>query len=149
MRAIGPPPHEMRAVGRQRRWLVALGGATAPGFSMLKLVWDALGAPEASPLDLVRIVQGSTFSIKHLWGALMDVNLARDCPRFEVPVFFVLGRYDHQVVADVSAAYFEALEAPVKTLFWLERSGHFMPFEEPEAFNRVLIEEVRPLALAT
>jgi pimeloyl-ACP methyl ester carboxylesterase len=138
----------MRAVGQERRWLLAFGGATAPGFSILKLGWDALRTPEASPLDLVRIVQGSTFSVGRLWGALMDVNLIRDARRFEVPVFFALGRYDHQVVADVSAAYFEALEAPLKKLVWFERSGHFLPFEEPEAFNRLLIDEVRPLALS-
>ena len=72
----------------------------------------------------------------------------RDQRRFDVPVVFVLGRYDHQVSADLAAAYFEALEAPAKQLFWLERSGHFAPFEQPAEFDRILIEEVRPFAVA-
>jgi hypothetical protein len=48
------------------------------------------------------------------------VNLARDVRRFDVPVFFILGRLDNQVVASVSAEYFAAVEAPHKELFWLE-----------------------------
>jgi pimeloyl-ACP methyl ester carboxylesterase len=148
LKAIGPPPLDEKAIGRQRRWLMALGGATGPGFSLAKLAWRALRSPEASPLDLVRLLQGSLFSIRHMLDELERANLARDYPRLGVPVFFVLGRYDQQVVADVSASYFEALEAPQKRLVWLDRSGHFMPFEQPADFNRLLIDDVRPLAVA-
>ena len=52
------------------------------------------------------------FSLRHLEAELMNANLARDCPRFDVPVFFILGRHDSQVVAGVSADYFNAIEAP-------------------------------------
>ena len=71
----------------------------------------------------------------------------RDARRFETPVFFILGRHDMQVVAGVAAAYFDEIEAPHKQLFWLEKSGHFLPFEEPAEFNRILIDVVRPFAL--
>ncbi|HWF77002.1 MAG TPA: alpha/beta hydrolase, partial [Caulobacteraceae bacterium] len=147
LRAIGPPPHDRKGIGRQRRWLTALGGATGPRFSLPRLGWAALMTPEASLGDLVRLVQGSSLSIRLMLDELIGTNLARDHPRLEVPVFFILGRHDHQVVAEISAAYFEALQAPSKRLFWLERSGHFLPFEEPEAFNRIMIDEVRPVAL--
>ncbi len=147
LRAIGPPPHDIAGVGKERRWLMAFGGATGPGFSLPRLVWKALRTPEASLLDLVRLVQGSSFSIKCLWTELLSADLTRDYRRFEVPIVFILGRHDHQVVAEISAAYFEVIEAPHKQLFWLERSGHFAPFEEPAAFNQLMIEAVRPLAL--
>jgi pimeloyl-ACP methyl ester carboxylesterase len=77
----------------------------------------------------------------------MNADLQRDCVRFEVPVFFLLGRFDHQVVATVSAAYFDAIEAPEKRLIWFEHSGHLLPFEEPKLFNKTMIETVRPFAV--
>jgi pimeloyl-ACP methyl ester carboxylesterase len=147
LRAIGPPPYrDLRSAGVQRRWLVKFGGTSGPGFSILRLVLRALRTPEASLYDLVRLARGSLFSLRLLEPQLMDANIQRDVPRFDVPVVFILGRLDHQVVATVSAEYFEALTAPQKKLFWLERSGHLSPFEEPEAFNKIMIEAVRPMA---
>jgi pimeloyl-ACP methyl ester carboxylesterase len=149
LRAIGPPPYGgMREAGVQRRWLMAFGGATGPGFSLGGLFFRALATPEAPLLHLVGFVRGSMFSLRCLEAELMDANLSRDVRRFDVPVVFILGRHDQQVVAKVSAEYFQAIDAPHKALFWLERSGHFLPFEEPAAFDRIMIDNVRPLAAA-
>ena len=147
LRRIGPPPHDYRKVGTERRWLMAFGGAFGPKFSLPRAVWRATRTPESSLLDLVRLVQGSMFSLKALWPALMAIDFRRDVRRFATPVVLILGRHDHQVVAEVAAAWFEELEAPRKALVWLEESGHFLPFEEPAAFNRALLEVVRPLAI--
>lgn len=147
LRAIGPPPHTQKALMRQRRWLMAFGGAVAPGFSLPKLAWRALRTPEASLLDIPRLVQGSGFSIRYLWDTLMATDIGHDHRRFDMPVFFLLGRHDMQVVATVAADYFETIEAPHKALVWFENSGHFLPFEEPDRFNRVMIDQVRPFAL--
>ena len=144
---IGPPPHTLRQLGTQRRWLMAMGGAFGPNLTLPKLLWRGLTAPEASPFDLIRLVQGSNFSTQALWNELMAANLQREVRRLEMPVFLVLGRLDMQVVASVSAEYFEILDAPQKQLFWFETSAHMAPFEEPERFNRLMIETVRPLAV--
>lgn len=147
LRAIGPPPHDMPALMKQRRWLMSLGGAFGPRLSIPRLIWRGLRSPEASPLDLVRLVQGSSFSLRQLWPQMKASDVQRDFRRFEMPGFFCLGRYDMQVVASVAAAYFEVIEAPSKQLVWFEQSGHMAPFEEPEPFNRLMIETVRPVAL--
>jgi proline iminopeptidase len=146
LRAIGPPPHDMKALGRQRRWLMALGGAFGPNLSLFQLVRRGLRAPEASPVDLVRLIQGSTFSLRALWPQLMATDIQRDFRRFGAPLFFFLGRRDMQVVATVAAAYFEVIEAPHKELIWFENSGHMAPFEEPQLFNALMVEKVRPFA---
>ncbi len=144
--AIGPPPHTIKTVGTQRRWLMAMGGAFGPNLSIPKLVWRGVISPEASLLDIVRLFQGSGFSLRLLWQELVSANLQRDVRRFEMPVFFILGRLDMQVVASVSEAYFAVIDAPRKELFWFENSGHMAPFEEPGLFNRILAETVRPFA---
>ena len=144
--AVGPPPHTLKALKTQRRWLTAMGGAFGPHLSLAKLVWRSLASPETSVLDLVGMARGSGFSLRLLWDELFETSLMRDVRRLEVPVFFMLGRLDQQVVASVSAAYFDVLEAPHKDLIWFEASGHMAPFEEPELFNRLMVETVRPFA---
>jgi pimeloyl-ACP methyl ester carboxylesterase len=64
---------------------------------------------------------------------------------FAVPVFFLVGRHDWQTPAVIAEAYFHRISAPCKRLVWFERSAHHPPVEEPEQFNGVLIEEVKPL----
>jgi pimeloyl-ACP methyl ester carboxylesterase len=147
LRAIGPPPYpDLRSAGVQRRWLAALGGVTGPGFSIAALILRASMTPEASLWGLVRLARGSLFSLRRMESELADAKPAARIRRFAMPVFFVVGRHDNQVAATVSAEYFEAIEAPHKALSWLERSGHLAPFEEPEAFNRLMIDMVRPHA---
>jgi pimeloyl-ACP methyl ester carboxylesterase len=147
LQAMGPPPLAVPALMRQRRWLMALGGALGPNLTLPKLLWRTMTAPEATPLDVVRLVQGTNFSIRSLWAQMESIRLDRDNRRFDVPVFFLLGRLDKQVVATLAADYFERIEAPHKELVWFEHSGHFVPFEEPAKFNTTLIERVRPFAV--
>ena len=141
---IGPPPHTIEQLLVQRRWLTTMGGSMGRNLTMARLIWRGLRTPEASLWDLVRLARGAVFSLKHLWPQLMASHLRADVPGLKMPVFFLLGRLDMQVAAPVSAAYFDALEAPHKELIWFEESGHMVPFEDPERFNRVMIDTVRP-----
>ena len=147
LQKIGPPPHTITQLLTQRRWLTAMGGSMGRNLSMGRLIWRGLRTPEASLWDLVRLGRGAVFTLGHLWPQLVAGRLRDEVPRLAMPVFFLLGRLDMQVAAPVSAAYFEALEAPQKALIWFEESGHMVPFEEPDRFNRVMIETVRPFTV--
>ena len=57
-------------------------------------------------------------------------------------MFFILGRHDEHVPSVLAAEYFRQIEAPAKRLYWLERSGHYPPFEEPDVFNRILVQHI-------
>jgi proline iminopeptidase len=147
LEAIGAPPHEPKALQVQRRWLMAFGGGFGDHLSFAKLLWRTISAPEGSILDVPRLIEGANYSLGPLWPQLIAVDL-QNHTTFKVPVFLILGRKDMQVVASVAAEWFERIEAPSKQLFWLEESGHFAPFEEPLAFNRILVEHVRAAAVA-
>ncbi|GAB3424222.1 alpha/beta fold hydrolase [Flindersiella endophytica] len=82
------------------------------------------------------------FSMGRLLPELLASDLRRTARSFEVPVHFVLGRYDQNTPAELAAEYFELMEAPVKQLHWFEKSAHMVPFEEPEKFNTLLAESV-------
>lgn len=75
----------------------------------------------------------------------MGVNLITTVPALQMPVFFFLGRHDRVVVPETSVAYFNMLSAPSKTLVWFEESGHEPPAEEPDKFNALMVDLVRPV----
>jgi proline iminopeptidase len=66
--------------------------------------------------------------------------------RFEVPMLFLMGRYDLHTPYASARAYFDRLDAPVKRFITFERSAHFVMLEEPGRFLLTLVNEVLPLA---
>jgi pimeloyl-ACP methyl ester carboxylesterase len=106
----------------------------------------ALGGPESVLLNLVRTIRGFRFTMNAMWPDVSTLNLPKLVPTLRMPVFFFLGRRDHWVPPETSVAYFDALTAPLKTLVWFERSGHEMFADEPDKFNRTMVELVLPAA---
>jgi len=145
LRAIGPEPRTADEMLAAREWVERFGGAFHGELSMRDLIGAVLMSDDTGLVDLWNLRQGSRFSIEHMWPELAQLNL-RECRSFDVPVFFLLGRHDWQMPATVAAAYFETIEAPCKCLVWFEQSGHYPLFEEPQKFERVLVDQVLPLA---
>jgi proline iminopeptidase len=145
LRAIGPQPRTVEEVLATREWVERFGGSFYGNVSMGDLIRTVLMSDETNLADLWRLRQGSRFSIDYLWPELSELDLRR-YRSFSVPVFFLLGRHDWQMPASVAASYFDTIDAPCKRLVWFEQSSHYLPFEEPRKFERVLIDQVLPLA---
>jgi len=148
LRAIGPPPHAFWDMVVERKWITRF-VSVVRGMSLLRFTRITLGGPEASILDLPNILLSQLVTPKLMWQELIRVNLINSAPALQIPVFFFLGRHDRVVIPETSLAYFDVLRAPSKTLIWFEESGHEPPTEEPEKFNRLMDEMVRPVALAS
>lgn len=144
---IGPPPYasvdDRLTIGN---WVERFGGAFHADLSTGKLIWAALSTDETSLIDLVKFGQGNRFSLELLDEEFSEFHLTERYRSFDVPIFFLLGRYDRHISSVLAERYFETIEAPCKRLVWLEQSAHNPPFEEPDRFNQVLIEQVLPLA---
>ena len=145
LQTIGPPPHTVDQMLTSRKWVERFGGAFHAKLSTGGLIWAALQTDEANLVDLIKFGQGNEFSLEHLWAEFRDLELDEALIRFQTPVVFMLGRHDWQVPAILAARYFDRIEAPYKRLVWFERSAHHPPFEEPERFNRTLVEILNPL----
>jgi pimeloyl-ACP methyl ester carboxylesterase len=147
LEAIGPPPYssvdEQLATGK---WVERFGGIFHGRLSTGKLIRAALQTDEANVADLVKFGQGNRFSLRQLENEISRLNLSANYRSFQVPIFFLLGRYDMNTPAALAEQYFKMIDAPEKQLIWFENSAHNPPFEEPEKFNRVLIEQVLPLS---
>ena len=147
LRAIGPPPYTARAKMVQGKWLGRFLGVVR-GMPFTKFLRVMLGGPEASILDLPNILRGMQFSQRTMWANVSALDLTTAVPALRIPVFVFLGRHDHVIAAETSAAYFQALTAPSKQLVWFEESAHEPPFEEPAKFNAAMVDLVRPALAA-
>ena len=147
LETIGPPPYdsvdERLATGK---WVEQFGGMFHADLSTGKLIWAALNTDEAGVVDLVKFGKGNRFSLVQLEDEISKLSLSKHYRSFKVPIFFLLGRHDRHVSAALAEQYFDMIDAPYKRLIWFEQSAHNPHFEEPEKFNKVLIEEVLPIS---
>lgn len=148
LRAIGKPPYTSKTIGIERRWLMRF-----VGLMRGKTTWQAIralrGSAEASLLHVPNVLRGAMFSLRTMWSELSRLNLEVLVPELKMPVFFFIGRHDHQVAAETSLAYFNKIIAPAKHFVWFEDSAHMPPFEEADKFNEKMIELVAPVARAS
>lgn len=143
LQKIGPPPfadvHELQTC---QSWVNHFApdrfGALAP--ERLKLTFTS---PAYSLLDLWRFGRGAKVSFERLWRGFFAVDLFRQAPRLNVPVYLLEGRDDHVVTAQVAAEYFAKLDSPMgKTWVWFEHSAHWPQLEEPRKFQDEMINRV-------
>jgi proline iminopeptidase len=136
---IGSPPHTVKEMLTSRKWVERFGGSFHADLNTGNVILAALSTSEGSWWDLILFGRGNQFSLNHLWPEFRDFKLDERYLEFNVPVFFLEGRYDWQVPAAVAETYFNKIKAPYKELIWFENSAHNVPFEEPETFNEVLV----------
>jgi proline iminopeptidase len=83
------------------------------------------------------------------WGARAIVpRTAPGSPslRYDVPMLFLMGRYDLHTPYSSARELFDQIVAPQKRFITFERSAHFVMLEEPGRFLMTLVQEVLPLA---
>jgi pimeloyl-ACP methyl ester carboxylesterase len=78
----------------------------------------------------------------NVFNAACEDNLFESMPSFGCPVYFFVGRNDFQTNSEITARYYQQLDAPKKELFWFERSAHSLPSTEPKLMQQIIIEKV-------
>lgn len=146
LRAMGPPPHNVQTMMRQRTWFTRWVGILR-GTSLWRALQIMLSRPESSIFELPNMIRGVRFSTNTMWGEVSRLNLLKLAPVLQVPVFFFIGRHDRVVDPRGSMAYFEMLDAPQKHWVWFEESAHEPAAEEPDKFHALMASEVRPQAV--
>lgn len=136
---IGPPPYRSMAdTGVERKWLMRFGGVSRQKSLASLILETALFSTEYTLTDLIKFGRGQQFSLEHLWNEVLTVDLPVQVPRLEMPVYYILGRYDQNTPSQLAEAYFHKLSAPAKELIWFENCGHLLVLEDPHAFANVM-----------
>ena len=110
---------------------------------------DGNGVPEYGPLDKVNKLKGLFDMGAVMYPQIQAVDLRRDVPRLQVPVYLVEGRHELRARLDPARAWFAMLDAPAKQWVEFRGSGHVPHFEEYARFRELLLGTVLPAAGAT
>jgi len=153
---MGPPRngnfHQMYKTGfwglvRQKDWLLKLGGERYGKNHYRDWIVKLIRSDEYTFFDLIRWSKGSAFAAGTILNdpEANDFNFMKTIPAVRVPVWFVSGKQDYNTPWPLVQRYYEQIQAPAKQFILFEKSGHSPPFEEPERFNRFMLEEIRLL----
>ncbi|MHC1733915.1 MAG: alpha/beta fold hydrolase [Bacteroidales bacterium] len=77
-----------------------------------------------------------------LRAEVLALDMMKEVPSLEVPVYFFSGRHDMTVNRDLSEDYYNELECPLKRFYTFENSAHSPMFEETERFLEIMITDV-------
>ena len=121
-----------RQVSTERAWLLRYGGVYHTATSYSHEIWLMLKAHEYSLAEVGLWPGRSSASLKQMWPEVMQVNFFSTVPSVDCPVYFFVGRFDYNAPGQLTAAYYEKLDAPAgKHLVWFENSAHDIFYDEP------------------
>jgi pimeloyl-ACP methyl ester carboxylesterase len=129
----------------QRKWVGFYGGTMAYRRDNSAERALALLSPDYSDEEIRRVWEGNDFTTPYLLPALLTLDLS-SIRKIEVPIILLLGRHDAIVNSDITAAWFDTVEAPEKRVVWFEHSAHMPMTEEPGKFFLSLVRYARPIA---
>jgi len=142
-------PYPISSIIVERGWLGKFGGGSFhKDVSLTELMLRSYRASEVTWYDGITFKAGIDFSLDALSPQIAKFDWIHTATQFQVPVFILAGRCDHNTDATLSHEYFDKIRAPSKQFKWFEQSAHSPLFEEPAAFNAFMIHEVLPVANA-
>lgn len=121
----------------QRSWLLRFGGVFYGDMNYQKM-FAGVRTEEEALYRNAEGARGEAVSMAAIWPELLALDLPHTAREFEIPVYFLLGRADYNTPWEVARRYFDLIKAPRKEFVMFERSGHFVPFEEPAKFNQFM-----------
>jgi pimeloyl-ACP methyl ester carboxylesterase len=84
-------------------------------------------------------MQAFYFSCTALIDDLWRVDLSTLGPRFDVPVFILMGTHDQQTPIELAEGYLAGVEAPAKAFVRFEGCHHFVHINRPDDFLEQLV----------
>lgn len=123
----------------QRRWMRALGMVTFEPERAAEIGRAIAMSPELTLRDLWHLFAHVRWNMELLWPEFCRVDLAREIPAVDVPVFFIAGGHDGLTSPELARRYLDGLRAPRKEFVLFPGSGHVACFEEPRRFLEVML----------
>lgn len=90
--------------------------------------------------EKINLWRGKFFTHGVMWNEMIAVDLNEQFTEFDLPVYFLEGKYDYTCSYDLAYEYYLNLTAPVKGFYTFDNSAHSPIFEEPEKMRAALQE---------
>ena len=90
---------------------------------------------EYNGLDAIRYLSGIFVTQETLLNEEAQHNIPDIVNKVDLPVYFVMGKFDYMTSVNAAKIYYDSLEAPVKEFIIFEESAHYPQFEEKEKFT--------------
>ena len=144
---IGPPENRLynnyknkfKDIMIHRKWVQEFGGGFVYKNSTYKDIGKSFFSSEYNLLDLIHLNTGFKLSVELLSDEILNLNLNETITEVQVPVYFIAGKYDKLCPSEMIKDYYNKLQAPKKEFILFNNSAHSPIFEEPELFNRTVI----------
>jgi pimeloyl-ACP methyl ester carboxylesterase len=143
--ALGPPPYSQDRFLRSYFSLINLqnryGGTSRANAAASGQMRVALTAVEYGAMDRLHWV----WSLKRGWETLYSqlaqqrLDLEREIPTIDVPVYLLLARRDLVVPPVLAERWLSRLQAPRKEIVWFDSAGHTLMVSEAPAVDAFLI----------
>lgn len=78
----------------------------------------------------------------HLINEMLETDFTSKFPSLKIPVYFFSGKFDMTVNNDLSKAYLNKLNAPLKGFYTFKNSAHSPLFEEPELVKQIIETDI-------
>ncbi|WP_042351503.1 alpha/beta fold hydrolase [Bacillus massiliigorillae] len=89
---------------------------------------------EYNLLDVIRYNVGAGYSQKFLVKEVLQNPIPEKVTKLDLPVYFVMGKYDYMTTSKAAKKYFDSIEANQKAFITFDKSAHYPQFEEKEKF---------------
>ena len=146
LEAIGPPPWDVgRKEGVHTKWATKFEPgqqSLSEGISMV--LFDS----PYGPLDLYDFVRGLLTSDEYFRDRVKVLDIPSFGTDFGIPFFVFQGADDRVTPVAPVRDYVAAITAPRKALVLIPNAGHNVMATRSDEFLRLLIDRVRPLAVA-
>jgi pimeloyl-ACP methyl ester carboxylesterase len=101
---------------------------------------------EVTIFDYPAILLGMSFSGPASWEIMISTDLRKQASTLNMPFIIIEGRHDINTFPPFVEEYFSMVKAPYKKLYWFEKSAHFPNTEESGLFQKIMIEDILPMA---
>jgi pimeloyl-ACP methyl ester carboxylesterase len=144
---IQTDPVDWDQMGTLSYWLEEFGYGDLHDTSQYPTLVDTLrAATEYTPANIANdddwraLYASSPLLSDETW--LHTLDLINQLLEFDIPIYFLAGRFDYKTPAVLVEEYLAALQAPVKQIFFFENSAHMPNIEERELFHSSMINGI-------
>jgi pimeloyl-ACP methyl ester carboxylesterase len=128
-----------------KKYVGYYGGQLYGKQGFLSFILKNMMCHEYNIFDYGPYLLGMQFTGPATWNIMITTDLRQQAKEFQCQFILFTGRHDYNAVPSLVFEYYNYVKAPLKKMYWFEKSAHFPHFEEKELFQKIMIEEILPI----